>query len=204
MKEVAILLKYAQEMIISKDYNKSKLALVKALKYDPYHDKTYLLLGNVFYLLHMYESACKAYLATLHLQIRKLKTLKEESIEAIIDNKYDSLPNETKDLLPCKYGVVLFDDNIIPNHIAHAYIDSNINGATDPLLEECSELYRESLFKQDHPKNLISNYNICYEDYLAFEESHFVSLGRSFLIDSINWDNIDSKEVKYLYFSKGY
>ncbi|MGL5352830.1 MAG: tetratricopeptide repeat protein [Clostridium sp.] len=204
MKEVAILLNHAQEMIKAKDYNTAKLALVKALKYDPFHDKTYLLLGNVFYLLRMDESACKSYLATIHLQIRKLKNLKEQSIEAIIDNKYKNLPPETKELLPCKYGAVIFDDNIIPNHIAHAYIDFNINGATDPLLEECSELYRESLVKQSHPKNLISNYNICYEDYLSFEESHFVSLGRSFLIDSINWDNIDSKDVKYLYFSKGY
>lgn len=202
MKEVVILIKYAQDMIKAQDYAKAKLALLKALKFDPYFDKTYLLLGNVFYLLNMSEQSCKAYLASIHLQIRKLKNINEKTIENIIDNKYNSLPKETRQLLCCKYGVVIFDDLILPNHIAHAYIDSLSNETSDPLIEEASELYKEALIKQESPEKCINNYNICYEDYLSLEASHFVPLGRCFLLETINWDNIDSKEVKTLYFGK--
>lgn len=200
MKEVVILIKYAQDMIKAQDYAKAKLALLKALKFDPYFDKTYLLLGNVFYLLNMSEHSCKAYLASIHLQIRKLKNINEKTIESIITNKYNDLPEETRELLTCKYGVVIFDDIILPNHIAHAYIDSISDTSSDPLIEEVSELYREALIKQESPESLIDNYNICYQDYLSLELSHFVQLGRCFLVDTINWENIDSKEVKTLYF----
>ena len=128
--------------------------MLNALKYDPYFDKIYLLLGNTFYLLNMNDLAYKAYLSTIHLQIQKLKNIDELSVKTIIDNKYNSLSVEIRELLTCKYGAIIFDDSIITNHIAHAYIDFDTKANTDPLIE------------------------------------------------SVNFHNIDSKDVKDIYFSK--
>ena len=83
-----------------------------------------------------------------------------------------------------------------------ATFSTMLNIKFDNAPEEIRELLpcKEGMTRKSI-KEITSTSNICYEDYLNFDESHYIVLGREFLIDHLDWDNIDSKEVLKLYFS---
>lgn len=199
MKEVAILTDFAKNMIKQKNYTKAMKAVTKALSFLPDSNELYNILGNIYYLLGQKDHAYRAYLSSIHLQINKLMNSEASAISAVIDSKYNDLPDNEKRLLPSKYAVVLLNDNIVSSHIAHAFIDLSGN-YTDSLVSECSDLYKEALYSFVSPKELTNYYNICYDDYIEFEKSHYISLGRDLLMHNINWNRLDSDKVIDLYF----
>lgn len=202
MKEVSILTKFAEEKISEFNFEKANQALVKAVKLDSKNASTYTKLGDVNYLMNKPNNALKCYLCSIHLQINKLKKMDNFTFSSILDLRYNKLSQGEKELLPSKYGMVIFDESLIPSHLAHSIIDLNSNGNLDPILAECSSLYREHLLTGKTSVELIDLFNICHEDYLEFEMSHYISLGREVLIEKLHWDKIDSDDVVSIYFAK--
>lgn len=202
MKEVSILTKFAEEKISEFNFEKANQALVKAVKLDSKNASTYTKLGDVNYLMNKPNNALKCYLCSIHLQINKLKKMDNFTFSSILDLRYNKLTEGEKELLPSKYGMVIFDESLIPSHLAHSIIDLNSNGNLDPILAECSSLYREQLLTGKSSEELIDLFNICHEDYVEFEKSHYISLGREVLIEKLNWDKIDSDDVVNIYFAK--
>lgn len=202
MKEVLILTKFAEEKISEFNFEKANQALIKAIKLEPKNSSTYTKLGDLNYLMNKPNNALKCYLCSTHLQINKLKKMDNFTFSSILDLRYNKLSEVERELLPSKYGMVIFDESLIPSHLAHSIIDLNSNGSLDPILAECSSLYRELLITGQTSDALIDLFNICHEDYVEFEKSHYISLGREVLVDKIQWDKIDSDDVINIYFSK--
>lgn len=199
MKEVAILTDFSKNMIKQQNYTKALKGIKKALSFLPDSNELYNLLGNIYYLIGQKDYAYRAYLASIHLQVNKFMHAEAESVSTIIDTKYNELSDSDKRMLPSKYAVVLLNDNIISSHIAHAFIDLS-QDSSDPLVAECSELYKEALVTFSTAKEVTDYYNICYDDYVEFEKSHYISLGRDLLMHNINWNMIDSDKVLQIYF----
>lgn len=200
MKEVIILTKFAEDMIKKGNYEKAKAALIKSIKFDSSSPETYTILGDTFYLLKKQEDAIKCYLSSIHLQINKFLSMNTATLSSFLNTKYNNLSKEAKELLPCKEGMIIFEDSKVPSHIAHAYIDLK-NETTDPVLKECENIYIKHLETRDPISIIMPQYNICYEDYIEFDNSHYISLGRELLVDNIKWESINSKGVKTLYFN---
>lgn len=201
MKEVVILTKFAEDMTNIGNYEKAKTALIKALKFDQYSPEIYTKLGDTFYLLNRQEDSIKCYIASIHLQISKFISMNTETLAGILNIKYNKLSKEAQGLLPCKEGMIIFEDSKVPSHIAHAYIDLK-HATVDPVIKECEEIYKQHLKTNESFQKIITNYNLCYDDYIEFDNSHYISLGRELLVDNIKWEAITSKSVKKLYFSK--
>ncbi|MGL4771960.1 MAG: tetratricopeptide repeat protein [Clostridium sp.] len=201
MKDVLILSKFAEDKIREGDFEKANQALIKAIKLDPKCPSTYTLLGNVNYLLNKPKNAMRCYLASIHLQINKLKKMQTATFAGILDLKYNKLSKEEQEILPTKFGLIIFNDSTVPSHIAHATIDLR-SEELDQLLKECSSLYRQSIQTGKDTKDLINTYNICHEDYIELEQTHYIALGREILIENLKWDSIDNPNVVQLYFTK--
>ncbi|MGL5152714.1 MAG: hypothetical protein ACRC7N_19335 [Clostridium sp.] len=200
MKDVLILTKFAEDKIIEGDFLKANQALINAIKLDPHNISTFNLLGNVNYLLNKPNNSLKCYLACIHLKINKLKKMTTSTFSSILDIKYNKLSDEEKGLIPNKFGLAIFDDSTLSSHAAHAVIDLR-EEELDPILLECSNIYRQSIFTRNTPENIINVYNIDKNDYKELEETHYISLGREILIENIKWNFIDSNDVVNLYFS---
>ncbi|MGG7176489.1 tetratricopeptide repeat protein [Clostridium paraputrificum] len=201
MKEVIILTKFAESMIKEGQYKKAKSALVKAVKLDSLSVPTFALLGDAYYLLESHSKAIQCYLAAIHLQINKFTQMQSATLSTILDCKYKKLDPEIQGILPCKEGMLIYEDSIIPSHIAHAYIDLKKDEPLDPIVKECSKIYKKHLITGKPIKDLMNTSNICYEDYLSFDNSHYVFLGRELILDNIDWKNIHSNTVLKLYFN---
>lgn len=202
MKEVVVLTKLAEDAIEKNELKLAKVALIKAVKLNPTSSPSYRFLGNVYYLLGDKLNAIKCYLAAIHIQISSFTKMQTATFSTMLNIKFDNAPEEIKELLPCKEGMIIYEDSSIPSDIAHAYIDIDPAEPIDPIVKECSKIYKKHLLTRKSIKEITSTSNICYEDYLNFNESHYITLGREFLIDNIKWDNINSKEVLKLYFPK--
>lgn len=202
MKEVVVLTKFAQDMIKKNELKRAKIALIKAIKLSPTSSPLYMLLGNTYYLLEDKLNAIKCYLSAIHIQISTFTKMQTATFSTMLNIKYEKAPEEIRDLLPCKEGMIIYEDSSIPSHIAHAYIDINPATPLDPIVRECSKIYKKHLLTKKSIKELMATSNICYEDYLEFNESHYIILGRELVIDNLKWDSIDSKDVLKLYFSK--
>lgn len=199
MKEVSILIKFAEDMIQRGNYDKAKAALIKARKYDSTFSKIYTLLGNVFYLSCNREDAIKAYLSSIHLQINKLTNSNTEVLSTYLNVQHEKLPEEAKNMLPHKEGMIIFQDVVVPRGIAHTYIDLKTD-SNDPIVENCKKIYIETLTTKNSLDDILSKYMLSKEDYLELDENHYISLGRHLLIDNLKWDNLKSNNVKELYF----
>lgn len=199
MKEIQILVNYANKMILDKDYNKAKKALKKAITLDPSHELAYSLLGNVCYLLNEQETALKSYLSSAHLMINKFKTILLDSFEKVIDSKYEALTDYEKSRMPNKYFILLAENPTLISEIGHAFIDPT-NEINDPIINECIDIYKEALIKNTLPLNIISKFNLCLEDYENIDISHFVTIGQEYLLDNLKWDKLDETNVQIFYF----
>lgn len=202
MKEISILTKFAEDKIREFKFEKANQALIKAIKVDPKNLSTYIKLGDLNYLMNKPNNSLKCYLCNIHLQINKLRKMDNITFSTMLDIKYNKLSDDQKSLLPSKYGMVIFEETLVPSHLAHSIVDLNSNGNLDPILAECSSLYREHLLTGQTSKELIDLFNICHEDYLEFEQNHYVSLGREYLIENIKWDEIERADVVNIYFAK--
>ena len=201
MKEVVVLTKLAEDAIKKNELKLAKIALVKAIKLNPTSAPSYMLLGNTYYLLGDKLNSIKCYLAAIHIQISTFTKMQTATFSTMLNIKFDNAPEEIRELLPCKEGMIIYEDSSIPSHIAHSFFDIDPVDKLDPIVKECSKIYKKHLLTRKSIKEITSTSNICYEDYLNFDESHYIVLGREFLIDHLAWDNIDSKEVLKLYFS---
>ncbi len=74
---------------------------------------------------------------------------------------------------------------------------------SDVIVKECSKVYKEHLITGKTIETIMNRHNIILEDYLEFRQSHYVTLGRSIIIEGIKWDNIDSDDVVNLYLKQG-
>lgn len=119
--------------------------------------------------------------------------MQTSTFSTMLSIKYDNAPEEIRELLPCKEGMIIYNDSSVPAHIAHAYIDINPDTPLDPIVKECSKIYKKHLLTRKTIKDIILTSNICYEDYLNFNESHYITLGRELLIDGLKWSDINSK-----------
>lgn len=201
MKEIVVLTNFAKDMIKKDQYKKAKIALIKAVKLNPYSPPGFLLLGDTYFLLEDKLNAMKCYLAAVHLQINRFTKMQTATFSTMLKIKYEDAPEEIKDLLPCKEGMIIYEDSVIPSHIAHAYIDIDPSSPLDPIVRECSKIYKKHIATQTEIREVMKTSNICYEDYLEFEDSHYITLGRELLLDNIKWASITSKDVLRLYFS---
>lgn len=198
MTNTIVLRKFAIEMIRNGNFNKAKLALLKSIKLDSKTPDTFVLLGDTFYLLKKPYISKHCYIAAMHLQINKFKTKSTETLSDILTLKYNKLSEETKNQLPSKYGVIIFDDYTISDHLAHSIIDLEKN-ITDIQIKECSKIYKEHILTGKTIETIINKHNIILEDYLNFRQANYVSLGRSIIIREIKWDKIDSDDIINLY-----
>lgn len=199
MKEVQILINFANKMILEGEYLKAKKALLKALSLDSTSELAYSLLGNVSYLINDSDTATKAYLSSAHLILNKFKNTLLDSFEKVIDEKYTTLSDYEKSRMPNKYFILLAENPMLLSEIGHSFIDCN-DHIDDPIIDECIEIYTEALKKNTLPINIINNYNICIEDYNNFDISHFVTIGKEYLLDNLKWDEINNTSVKKIYF----
>lgn len=193
-----ILRKFAIDMIRKGNLNKAKRALVKSISIDSTIPDTYTLLGDTLYLLNKPNISRQCYLASMHLKVNKFKTKGTETLSTILKQNLNKLSKEVKAMLPSVFGTVIFDDYTIADHLAHSVIDFK-KDSFDPLLKECSKVYKEHIITGRTIESIIDKYSIVLNDYLEFRTSHYVTLGRSILIQNIKWNKIDSDDVISLY-----
>ena len=198
MNDIQILINYTKQMINDGDYVKARKAILKIISLDPSSERAYSLLGNVYYLMKDKEKALKSYLASAHLLLNKFKSLLSDSFEDVINEKFNNLSEYEKSRMPNKYLIVLSENPTLISELGHAFIDFDCE-IDDPIINECIEIYTESLIKDTLPINIINNYNICLEDYNNINISHFVTLGKEYLLDNLKWDSIDDINVKDIY-----
>lgn len=202
MRESVILTKYAEDLIKKGQYKKAKVALIKSVKFDKLSDINFALLGDVYYLLEDRDNAIKAYLAYTHLQINKFTRVHSATLSTLLNVRYNRLEPEVRELLPCKEGMIVYEDNSISSNIAHAYVDLDIGEKPDPIVKECSKIHKNHIITRKPIKDLMHKSNLCFEDYNSFNNSHYILIGRELLLSNIDWTRITSNEVIKIYFKK--
>lgn len=201
MKEVVALTKLAKEAFHQGEFKVAKVALIKAIKLNPTSSPSYMLLGDTYYLLNDKINATKCYLSSIHIQISTFTRMQTATFSTMLDIKYNNAPEEIRSILPCKEGMILYEDSSVPSRIAHAFIDIDPVDPLDPIVNECSKIYRKHLISGKSIEEITKMSNICFEDYKTFNDSHYIILGRELVIDNLRWAEIESRDVRRLYFS---
>lgn len=213
-------------------YTAKKLHL-KAIEFDKTNIEAYLALGKVNYLLSDYEGALNAYSCIAHLSIQRVKLysdLKDDPNMSIklkhldidefpflvstspfyqkIEYKYNQLSPEERDLLPCKYALMLLELRDLLRHVGHCIIDNdnfttNNKSLYDELLHDIFRvqkyLYSIHLAGDSEFKNILTELQITEVDYWDVENTYCADYGFIFLLENLKWSSIDSINVLELY-----
>ena len=172
-----------------------------ALRIDPYHAPIYFGLAGTNYLLGERFTALRGYLAAAHLRINEVERemIANPSSPASLSfqAQYNALCKERKQGLPAKSGFIIFYDQALAKHAAHAFFDLDNNYLE---LQKYGQVYRAEAIGEDAFQSALKQWAMSEVDYRCHNREFYVPKGQEFLFNVIQWPQIADRDVLNIYF----
>lgn len=176
---------------------------LKAIDTEPTDKTIYKGLGKVAYLADNPLLSTLSYLSYMHIEMNAIeKQIVDGVLPAPLEEMYHGLPDDLKEILPKKSGILLFHDYNIKKHLAHTVLD------TDPSrpdsLGGIAAIYRAQIQdKVDYDySELYDKYQLTSDQMIELEEEVYLPRGFEVMLDLIQWDKILSNDVINIYFDE--
>lgn len=176
---------------------------IEAIKMDPYNMMTFISLGKTAHLLKAQALAVRSYLAAAHLQLAPIeKGISENNLPIHLRVQYDSFPQEILDSLPRKSAFTIYIDPNTPRHIAHSVVDLTPSTVRDnPKLVPYAEIYHSHILGDGSHGPVLNKYGLTQNDQIEQDEQIYIPFGRNFIIQELQWDNLNRNDVANIYFN---
>lgn len=158
-------------------------------------------IGKIYYLKGDHNHAIKCYLAATHLSLYSDYQQYQQG-DVRIRQALQQIPETLVNQFPHPIGALLLFDENSPRHIAHALLDRENTYQEMPEFRPFAEIYYSYLLGDGSHVSTLQKYNLTQNDLLAFEKEHYMNIGFQFLINAIQWTEIENTNVLELYFKR--